>query len=130
MTTNEIYPGAAFMSRMVDRWKEVGDSEFLKILIQAEMNFGEKILVDYAKSYQENPKAWIGCFIKYDSIKMACVYAIDYSRRTGISKAELKDFSEWVEKQKIEDKWKPVLNKFLGVLHLILSPTDKIKMDG
>lgn len=96
----------------------VSDAQFLKVLDESLLSFGERCLVSYARGYQENPKAILNCFIKYDSFKMSCEHLIKYARVSGILK-ELegkKDFSEWVEKQKIEEKWKPVLNKFLIIL--------------
>jgi hypothetical protein len=96
----------------------VTDAEFLKILNDALLNFGENCLVSYSKLYQENPKAFLNSFIKYDSVKMACEYAVRYCRKSGVLK-ELegkKDFTEWVDKQPLEEKWKPVMSKFLLIL--------------
>ena len=110
----------AILSKWIHKKNDSGvsDSDFLKILDQATLNFGQECLITYSKSYQENPKAFINSFIKFDSIKMACEYVIKYARKEGVLK-ELegqKDFTEWVNKQRIDEKWKPVLNELLLII--------------
>lgn len=110
----------AILSRWIHAKNAAGvsDAQFLKVLDESLLNLGERCLVSYARGYQENPKAILNCFMKYDSFKMSCEHLIKYARKSGILK-ELegkKDFSEWVNKQKIDDKWKPVLNNFLIIL--------------
>ena len=110
----------AILSKWVHKKNDSGvsDSDFLKILDEPLLNLGKNCLISYSKSYQENPKAFISSFIKYDSIKLTCQYVIKYARRSGILE-ELKgqkDFSEWVSKQRIEGKWKPVLSELLLII--------------
>ena len=96
----------------------VSDSDFLKILDDGLLNLGQNCLITFSKEYKDNPKAFINSFIKYDSIKMVCEYVIKYARRSGILD-ELegqKDFTEWAFKQRISEKWKPVLSELLLII--------------
>jgi len=96
----------------------ISDGEFLKILDDGLLNLGYNCLITFSKEYKENPKAFISSFIKLYSIKMACEYVIKYARKEGILK-ELegqKDFTEWVDKQRIDQKWKPILNELLLII--------------
>ena len=110
----------AILSKWIHAKNEAGvsDGQFLKILDDALFNLGKNCLITYSKSYQENPRSFINSFIKYDSIKMACQYVIKYARVSGILE-ELEgknDFSEWAFKQRINEKWKPVLSDLLLII--------------
>ena len=96
----------------------ISDGEFLKMLDDGLLNLGQNCLITLSKEYKENPKAFINSFIKYDSIKMVCNYVVKYARRSGILE-ELKgkkDFTEWVNKQPINEKWKPLFSDLLLVI--------------
>ena len=96
----------------------ISDGEFLKILDDGLLNLGHNCLITFSKEYKENPKAFISSFIKYDSIKTVSGYVVKYARKEGILK-ELegqKDFTEWVDKQRIDEKWKPVLSELLLII--------------
>lgn len=89
-----------------------------KMINEAIFSHSEKLLIYYAKEYQERPRELIGTFLNNNSFRMAVCLVIFTCRKNGLLK-ELegqKDFNEWVSKQKIEEKWKPVLEKFLLIL--------------
>ena len=89
-----------------------------EILNEVIISNSEKLLVDWVKSYQENPKVFLDCFLKFNSQRMAACLIIFACRKNGILK-ELegkKDFSEWVEKQPLEERWKPVLKNLLLII--------------
>lgn len=89
-----------------------------EIINQAIQTHSEKLLIYYANEYKCRPQSLISSFLKFDSIKMAATLIIFSCKKNGMLK-ELegqKDFSEWVNKQQIEEKWKPVMEKFLLIL--------------
>lgn len=109
------------MEAIISKWVHaknnsgVSHADFFKALDESLLNFGGRCLVSYSREYQENPKAVLNSFMKYDSIKFACEYVVKYGRKSGVLK-ELegqKDFTTWVNKQDLEEKWKPVLANFL-----------------
>lgn len=77
----------------------------------------EKSLIYWAERYKENPRHVINCFLKYESIRMSICLITFWARKNGVLK-ELKgkDFKEWVGKQNLEEKWKPVMENFLLIL--------------
>lgn len=92
-----------------------GSSEVIDEII---LTHAEKLLIYYAKEYKERPKSLISSFLKFKSIRMASTLIIFRCTKNGMLK-ELegkKDFKEWVNKQPIEEKWKPVMEKFLLIL--------------
>ena len=89
-----------------------------EILNEVIIRNSEKMLVDWANSYKENPKSFLNTFLKFNSQRMAACLIIFACRKNGILK-ELKgkkDFSEWVGKQRIEERWKPVLENLLLII--------------
>lgn len=94
---------------------KIGTNEEINKVI---LSHTEKLLVYYANQYKERPRGLIDSFLKFDSIKMAACLIIFMYRKNGVLE-ELrneKDFSEWVDKQSLADKWKPVMNNFLLIL--------------
>lgn len=78
----------------------------------------EKLLVYYANEYKERPKSLLSSYLKFDLIKYGALLVVFACKKNGLLK-ELegkKDFSEWVNKQPLDERWKPVLNKFLIIL--------------
>jgi len=76
----------------------------------------------YANYYSATPKEFINSFKNFESIRMACAWIIDSYKRNGAFKDCLelgKDFSEWCNKQDIEEKWKRVLNEVLIIIYAI-----------
>lgn len=82
------------------------------------LSTGGKLMFDYAESYKRNPGAFISTFLKFNSFRMACCLVTFSARKNGLLD-ELKgkkDFSQWVEKQDLEDRWKPVLSNVLLII--------------
>lgn len=72
----------------------------------------------WVDEYKRDPRGVINSFLKYESIRMSVCLITFWAKKKGVLK-ELeggKDFSEYVKKQPLEERWKPVLNKFLLVL--------------
>lgn len=79
--------------------------------------------VIYAEEYEKDGQALINCFIKYPSIRTASAFIVKACDRAGILKeARLsgKDFSEYVNKQPIEEKYKRVLAELLLIIYAII----------
>lgn len=77
----------------------------------------EKLLLMWVDQYKKDPKVVINCFLKYESVRTSVTLITFWGRKKGVLKElEGKDFTEYVNKQPLEEKWKPVLNKFLIIL--------------
>lgn len=74
----------------------------------------------YAKNYSNDPKNFLTCFVKFKSIRMACSWIVWGYKKSGIFKDCTGDFSEWANKQKVDDRWKPVLNDVLKIIFSIV----------
>lgn len=74
----------------------------------------------YAKNYSNDPKNFLTCFVKFKSIRMACSWIVWGYKKSGIFKDCTGDFSEWANRQKVDDKWKPVLNDVLKIIFSIV----------
>jgi hypothetical protein len=88
-----------------------------------------ELSVIWAKLYQQNPKAFISSFKKYTSIKMASAHLVTTFNRKGIYQDCLsngKDFTEWVEKQDIERRWKKLFADLLLIIYSITQPIDNL----
>lgn len=84
-----------------------------------------KISLTYAKEYSANPKNFITCFIKFDSIKTVCAFVVQSYKHIGAFAECLtlgKDFTDYANRQMIEDKWKRVLAEILLILYSIIKP--------
>lgn len=84
-----------------------------------------ELSLKYARSYEHNPKAFLGAFKSYSSIRMACEWIVYTYKHIGAYEevlARKKDFSEWVNKQDIEEKDKQTLNSTLMIINSILHP--------
>ena len=78
--------------------------------------------LSYARSYQENPKAFLNCYRKHKSVRMACKWIVVTYKYIGAFdevKAIGKDFTKWVDKQEIEDKDKKTFNEILMIIYSI-----------
>ena len=88
------------------------------------LNEGSMALVmTYARQYQENPKNWIQCYLKFQSIRSACKMIVKTFKDSGVfedCKKCGKDFSEYANKQKLELKWKNVLSEILLIMYSII----------
>lgn len=106
---------AKILSRFVSLKGNNSISTFYNVLGEAWGNLGARLLLTYAESYKRDPAAMISSFIKYDSIKYGALCALQNARRQGFLQ-ELegqKDFTDYANRQNLEEKWKPVLAKFL-----------------
>lgn len=74
----------------------------------------------YAKIYQQTPKAFISSFSKFSSVKMCCSWIVWAYKKDGIFQDCTGDFSEWANKQPVEEKWKRVLAEILKIIHSIV----------
>lgn len=78
----------------------------------------EPIIVLYANWYKRDPKGLIKSFLNKSSVKMIACLIIFACKKNGLLK-ELegkKDFSEWVNKQNLEERWKGVMANFLLII--------------
>lgn len=83
-----------------------------------------ELSIMYAKEYEVRPKNFLVCFLKYDSIKMACYEIVQIYKKIGaFADCEKlgKDFSEYANKQNIDEKWKRVLAELLLIIWSILN---------
>lgn len=78
----------------------------------------------YAAMYEKDGKNFVRCFLKYKSIRMVCeaivteykkLCAFDECKKTG------KDFSEYANRQMLDDKWKKVLAEILLIIYSIIN---------
>lgn len=78
----------------------------------------EALLIHWVEQYKRDPKCVIGCFLKYESIRMSVTLITFWARKKGVLKdlEGKKSFEDYANKQNLEDKWKPVLAKFLLIL--------------
>lgn len=88
------------------------------IINEAVFKAGEGLLAFYHKEYKERPKELLRCFMNNNSMRMAVCLILFTCRKLGVLKEwkGKKDFSEWVNKQPLEERWKPVLCDFLLIL--------------
>ena len=100
---------------------EISASERLKIFNEVTNNTFVEISLSYARLYEENPKAFINSFKKYKSIRMACewmIYTYKYIGAFEEVKALGKDFTDWANKQDVEEK--QTLADTMLILYFIL----------
>jgi hypothetical protein len=98
--------------------RELRQGKITKEVNEIIIKHSEPILVQYANWYKEDARGFLNAYLNNLSVKMICCLLIFTCKKNGLLK-ELegkKDFSEWVEKQTLEDKWKPVLEKFLLII--------------
>ena len=73
----------------------------------------------YAQTYQRDGKAFISSFLKFGSVRESCQMIVKAWKRSGAFDECEGDFSEWVGKLKIEDKWKLVLADVLRIIYTL-----------
>lgn len=75
----------------------------------------------YVREYQERPKNFITCFLKFKSIRSVCEAIVYVTIRMGLmEEARGKaDFSEWCGKLELGEKDKGVLNNILVLIYAI-----------
>lgn len=81
-----------------------------------------QIAIMYAKMYQDNPRAFIQCFIKFESIRQVCAFIVKSFKNVGAfeeCRQSGKNFDEWAQKQNVAEKYKRVLSEFLLIIYSI-----------
>lgn len=73
--------------------------------------------IEYAKIYQKDGKNFIRCFLKYGTIREVCHQINNAYKSKGIEPEG--DFSGYVEKLNLEEKWKGVLDQTLRIIYTI-----------
>lgn len=72
----------------------------------------------YAREYEKDGKVFISSFFKFNSVRWVCREIVIVYKNTGaFAECEKKDFSEWVGKLNLEDRWKPVLSDVLVLIY-------------
>lgn len=75
----------------------------------------------YASEYEKNPKNFIRCFLKFKGIRSVCEQIVNVYKKIGAFDSNGKDFSEWVNKQPLEEKCKKVLTEMLLIIYSIIN---------
>lgn len=100
---------------------EISATERLRIFNEVTNNTFVEISLSYARLYEQNPKAFINSFKKYKSIRMACewmIYTYKYIGAFDEVKSLGKDFTDWANKQEVEEK--QILADTMLILYSIL----------
>lgn len=81
------------------------------------------LLLKYTEQYKTDPKLFLTCFLKFRSIRSVCEQLVFTSWKTGAldEAKELYDFSDWVEKQPVDQRGKEVLNDILILIKSIIN---------
>ena len=97
-------------------------TEKYKLFMEITNNSFVEMSLSYAKTYQENPKAFLNAYKKHKSIRMACKWIIVTYKYIGAFeevKALGKDFTNWVNKQNIEERDRKSFNEILMIIYSI-----------
>lgn len=82
-----------------------------------------ELSLTYARCYQKNPKAFISSYKKYNSIRLVCdwiVYTYKYIGAFDECKTLGKDFTDWANRQDVDDKHKNNLADFMLIIYSIV----------
>jgi hypothetical protein len=82
-----------------------------------------ELSLTYARSYEKNPKAFINSYKRYNSIRLVCnwiVYTYKYIGAFEECKALGKDFTDWANRQDVDDKYKKGLAEFMLIIYSII----------
>lgn len=82
-----------------------------------------ELSLTYARAYEENPKNFVKCYIKHKSIRMCCdwiVYTYKYIGAFDECKQIGKDFTDWANRQNVEEKQKQPLADFMLIIYSII----------
>lgn len=96
----------------------------LKVFNEITNNSFVEISLTYARSYEKNPKAFINSYKKYNSIRLVCdwiVYTYKYIGAFDECKVLGKDFTEWANRQDVDDKYKTNLANIMLIIYSILN---------
>ncbi len=92
-----------------------------KIFTEITNNSFVELSLTYARSYEQNPKAFLNSYKKYNSIRMVCdwiVYTYKYIGAFEECKTLGKDFTDWANRQDVENK--KGLAEFMLIIYAIL----------
>jgi hypothetical protein len=92
-----------------------------KIFTEITNNSFVELSLTYARSYEQNPKAFLNSYKKYNSIRMVCdwiVYTYKYIGAFEECKTLGKDFTDWANRQEVENK--KGLAEFMLIIYAIL----------
>lgn len=75
--------------------------------------------LSYVKQYEENPRNFINCFIKFQSVRMACAFIRNAYERSGALAEcrKLGDFSEY--SKRVDERWQKVLADILVIIYSV-----------
>ncbi len=96
-------------------------AEKYKIFTEITNNSFVELSLTYARSYEQNPKAFLNSYKKYNSIRMVCdwiVYTYKYIGAFEECKTLGKDFTDWANRQDVENK--KGLAEFMLIIYAIL----------
>jgi hypothetical protein len=82
-----------------------------------------EISLTYARNYEKNPKAFISAYKQYNSIRLVCdwiVYTYKYIGAFDECKALGKDFTDWANRQDVDNKYKKGLAEFMLIIYSII----------
>lgn len=103
---------------MVLTIQELKEGRITKEVNEIIVSNTEPILIIYANWYKRDPKGLLREFLNNEGVRMIACLIIFTCRKNGLL-GELKgkkDFKEWVNKQNLEERWKPVMENFLLIL--------------
>jgi hypothetical protein len=92
-----------------------------KIFTEITNNSFVELSLTYARSYEQNPKRFLNSYKKFKSIRMVCdwiVYTYKYIGAFEECKSFGKDFTEWANRQDVENK--KGLAEFMLIIYSIL----------
>lgn len=78
----------------------------------------------YAKMYSNDPKTFVSCFLKFQSVRTCCTWIVKSFKDTGSWEDCLltgKDFTEYANKQALDENGKRVLADTLLIIYSILN---------
>jgi len=97
--------------------------ERYKVFNEITNNSFVELSLTYARCYEKNPKAFIGSYKRYNSIRLVCnwiVYTYKYIGAFDECKALGKDFTDWANRQDVDEKYKPLLAEFMLIIYSII----------
>ena len=104
-------------------WEELSIKERRDLFNEIVNNSFVELSLTYAREYEKNPKNFINCYIKHKSIRVVCkwiVFTYKYIGAFEEVKAQGKDFSNWVNKQNLNEQDKKSFNEVLMIIHSII----------
>jgi hypothetical protein len=82
-----------------------------------------ELSLTYARAYERNPKAFISTYKKNLSIRLVCnwiVFTYKYIGAFDECKTLGKDFTDWANRQEVDEKYKKNLAEVMLIIYSIL----------